>query len=163
MAELPEFWRTEIWHPLSVHIPIALLLVATLFHLLAFFIDKTFFRKAGNILLIMGTASAWLAIYTGDLADGIVSRNLCDPTVLKEHENSAYVLTWLFTIASLLVMTVKTGILKRYERVLWITSTVLMLVGSVYLVRAGHLGAEVVYQQAGGVYQPSEDCREFVE
>lgn len=39
----------------------------------------------------------------------------------------------------------------------------LMLIGSGYLVYIRHLGAQLVYQQAAGVYHPSEDCSEFNE
>ena len=34
---MPDFWRKELWHPVIVHFPIALLLVATFFFIDAFF------------------------------------------------------------------------------------------------------------------------------
>mgnify|MGYP006198680359 CR=1 FL=1 len=75
-----------MFHPLSVHFPIALLIVATVFKLLAFFFKNLVWQEAGSYLLYVGIVTCWIAIYTGDLADGAVGRTLCDPTVLKDHE-----------------------------------------------------------------------------
>ena len=89
---MPDFWRKELWHPVTVHFPIALLLVATFFLLTSFFCKseyKKLFSNGSFILLLLGVAGAWVGIYTGDLADGIVARKLCDPTVLKDHELAA--------------------------------------------------------------------------
>lgn len=156
------FWRTEVWHPLVVHFPVALLLFATF--LQAF---SVLFKSSGSLLkftallLYVGSATAWLSIYTGDLADGIVSRNLCDPTVLKDHENAAYNLSYVFTGAAVLAILNQLNLFKGSKRLLNISILLLMLIGSYYLVRAGHSGASVVYEQAGGVQIPSSDCREF--
>lgn len=163
MNQLPEFWRTEVWHPLSVHYPIALLLVALLFKILALAIKGQTWNKAGSALLLMGTIGAWIAVYTGSLADGIVSRKICDPTVLKDHENAAYTLAWIFSAALLLDFTTLGGLFRRYSRALKFSTVILMLVGSGFLAYTGHLGATLVYQQGAGVYKPSEDCVEFSE
>ena len=161
MNQLPEFWRTEVWHPLSVHFPIALLLIALLFKVLAITIKGLTWNRAGTALLFLGTLGAWIAIYTGNLADGIVSRQICDPTILKDHENASYSVAWLFTAASLLDVAALVGLLKRYAKVLMLLIVTLMFIGSGFLLFAGHLGATLVYQQGAGVYKPSEECLEF--
>lgn len=74
MNEVPEFWRTEVFHPLSVHFPIGLLVVAMLFKTIAIWHNKETYNFGGSILLALGVLGLWIAIYTGDLADGIVSR-----------------------------------------------------------------------------------------
>jgi len=163
MNELPEFWRTEVWHPLSVHYPIALLLAALLFKVLALAIKDHTWSKAGSLLLVLGTVGAWMAVYTGSMADGIVSRKICDPTVLKDHENAAYTLAWLFSAASLIDLATFVSLLKKYTTVLKYAVVILMFIGSGFLAYAGHLGATLVYQQGAGVYKPSEDCLEFSE
>jgi len=163
MDQIPDFWRTEVFHPLSVHFPIALLLIAFVFQLIALRYKRELWEVGGTVLLALGVVGVWVAVYTGDLADGIVSRNLCDPTVLKEHENLAYVTAWLFTSALVV------DLLKNYSSLikgakmnyLKILLVLLMGVGSGYLMYVGHLGATLVYQQAAGVYQPSADCNEF--
>lgn len=161
MEQIPEFWRTEVFHPLSVHFPIALLLVGFIFKVVALAIKKEVWITGGSILLILGTIGAWIAIYTGDLADGIVSRKLCDPTVLKEHENMAYLMAWIFTGAVFLDLLrfTKTAFFKG--NLVSIFMVVVLAVGSVLLGYVGHLGATLVYQQGAGVYHPSGDCVEF--
>lgn len=160
MTELPDFWRTEVYHPLSVHFPIVLLLLATLFKIIGLWSSKVTWDHGGRVLLFLGVIGVWIAIYTGDLADGIVSRQLCDPTVLKEHENFAYTTAWIFTAA--LILEILTRLVELFKtRITSIILVLLMLVGSGTLAYVGHMGAELVYQQAAGVNIPSENCAEF--
>jgi len=163
MDQLPDFWRTEVFHPLSVHFPIALLLVAFLFKLIALGSSKEVWKQGGTILLVLGTLGIWIAIYTGNLADGIISRRICDPTVLKDHQNMAYVTAWLFSaslVLDLLKFT-KIKIITNKLKLLSFFCILTLAIGSGYLMYVGHLGAKLVYQQGAGVYQPSEDCVEF--
>ncbi|OKL38754.1 DUF2231 domain-containing protein [Pontibacter flavimaris] len=160
----PTFWRTEVWHPLTVHFPIALLTFATLVKLIAIFLKPAsadFWQKAGSYLLYAGALAAWLSLYTGNLADGVVSRKLCDPTVLKQHQIFAEYLTYTFTAAALLDLAWRTGLLTFKPRLVQAVILLLLVAGTGFLTYAGHLGARVVYQQAGGVYVPSPDCAEF--
>ncbi len=160
MTELPDFWRTEVFHPLSVHFPIVLLLVATLFKIISIWSKKAMWESGGRVLLILGVISVWIAVYTGDQADGIVSRQLCDPTVLKEHENLATTTAYIFTMALVIDLLLKFVESFRKKSVS-IVLVLLMIAGSITLTLVGHLGAELVYQQAAGVNVPSEDCSEF--
>ncbi len=157
-------WRTEAWHPLTVHFPVALLLFATLAKLVAVLLKPqpaAFWHRMGAYLLYAGTIGAWLSIYTGDLADGIVARKLCDPTVLKRHELASYNLAYLFTGAVLLNLGGLLAGVKRYSRLLAMAVLLLMLVGSGFLAYTGHLGAKLVYEQSGGVRIPPSDCTGF--
>mgnify|MGYP000374228160 CR=1 FL=1 len=86
MEQLPDFWRTEVFHPLIVHFPIALLLVAFLFKIIALKYKREVWERGGTVLLGLGVLSVWAAIFTGGLAEDIVSKNLCDPAVLEEHQ-----------------------------------------------------------------------------
>ncbi|MBT8319499.1 MAG: hypothetical protein KJP01_05155 [Gramella sp.] len=160
MTELPEFWRTEVFHALSVHFPIVLLIFATLFKGIGLWSFRPTWDHGGRVLLIFGVIGVWISIYTGDLADGIVSRQLCDPTVLKDHENFAYTTAWIFSIA--LLIEFLTGYIDLIKtRMVSIILVLLMISGSVSLAYVGHLGAKLVYQQAAGVNIPSEDCTGF--
>lgn len=162
---MPDFWRKELWHPVMVHFPIALLLVATFFLLISFFSKherKIFFSNGSFILLLLGVTGAWLGIYTGDLADGIVARKLCDPTVLKDHELAAQTMTYLFTGAAVVHVLFYFGLLRsRLSVFAPYVIFACMLIGSGFLIRAGHLGALTVYQQGGGVYNHTVDCDEY--
>ncbi len=161
METLPEFWRTEIWHPLSVHFPIVLVLVALVFKGLGIRNSNNSWNTAGSLLLYLATVSAWIAIYTGDLADGIVSRKICDPTVLKDHENAAYILGWLVLSASIIDVLLLTVLLRVRQFVFKSIVFLLLLVGSGYVIYTGHSGASLVYQQGAGVYHPTDDCDGF--
>jgi uncharacterized membrane protein len=160
----PSFWRTEIWHPLTVHFPISLLLLASIVKLVVLFLrteQALFWSRAGAYMLYAGSLAAWLSIYTGDMADGIVSRKLCDPTVLKDHEIAAYNLAYLFSAATALDLSLRLNLIKLKTGLLQVVVVLLMLVGTGYLIYTGHLGASVVYQQAGGVNIPAGDCAGF--
>ncbi len=163
MTELPEFWRTEIWHPLSVHVPLAVLILGSLFLLISLIIKKDFWYDMSKILLIIGTLGIWITLYTGNLADSVVSRRICDPTVLKAHELNAYLVSWIFSVVSAIIVLDYFGIMKKFKNLLKIFIVILSIAGSGFLIYTGHLGATLVYQQAAGVHIPSEDCNEFIE
>lgn len=161
MQEIPEFWRTEVYHPLFVHFPIALLLVGTFFKITGLWSKGKFLSLPGTILLILGAIGGWIAVYTGDLADGIVSRKLCDPTILKDHENSSYTTMWLFSCALLVDLLFQLKFISFKRKLIDILVIITLLVGSGFLMYTGHLGATLVYQQAAGVNIPSSDCAGF--
>jgi uncharacterized membrane protein len=160
-----DFMRPEVWHPLSVHFPVALLPVATVTLLISFIVNKTNRRHwqiAGTFLLFAGCLMAWVAIYTGNVADGIVARKICDPTVLKDHELASETMTWLFTASSLLMIAVLTDLLRRpLKSITVLLALLLMLTGTGYLVYTGHVGATLVYEQGAGVKNHSVDCAEY--
>ena len=159
------FVRTEVWHALSVHFPIALLVFSTLAMLVSFLLTgdkKKLWQNAATGLLFTGCISAWIAIYTGNLADGIVARKICDPTILKDHEIASQTMTYLFTGASVIRLLL---VFRTFSSTVDLISSylilVLMLVGSGYLVYTGHLGASLVYEQGAGVYKHSVDCDDY--
>lgn len=113
----PDFWRTEIWHPLSVHFPIALLLVSTLIKIIAAGLKKghnATWWNLGSVILYSGCLTVWVSIYTGDMADAIVARKICDPTVLKSHEIAAYYVAYLFSAASVIDIAASSNLVKRF-------------------------------------------------
>ena len=157
---LPDFFRTETWHPLVVHFPLVLLLVASVFKIISMGNKDSTWHLGGSILLSAGVIMAWAAIYTGDMADGIVSRAICDPTVLASHENNAYVAALVFSAAAI-VDVFRHAFSAKKRRFMLYAVAVMLVIGSGFLTVVGHLGATLVYQQAAGVYVPSEDCSEF--
>lgn len=164
MTEVPGMWRAELWHPLTVHLPIGLILIGAITGICSVIpqIGKkyTFLKPATKLLLSIGVPLIWLAIWTGNEAYEIVGRDLCDPTVKNDHEYFGYFLGWSFTIGSLLFFLTEifNDTIKRYVKI--ISAATLLL--SFFLVGyVGHLGAKLVYQQGAAVYQPSEDCKEF--
>lgn len=158
------FWRTEMWHPLTLHFPISLLLLATVSKVVALFLrshQAAFWHRAGAYLLYAGCLMAWVSIYTGDMADGIVSRKLCDPTVLKRHEIAAYNLAYLFSAATALDLGLRFQLVRVKANWLQALVVLLMVAGAGFLIYTSHLGATVVYEQAGGVNVPTSNCAGF--
>lgn len=156
--QVPEFWREEIWHPLSVHLPIALIILATAFKLLS--LKFKTYTNTTSILIFGSGIFSWISYYTGSLADGVVSRTLCDPTVLKTHENYAYYLSILVSVVGVFEIIRLTSLIKQ-KKLLNLFITLALVASSAGVAYVGHLGATLVYQQAAGVYTPSEDCSEF--
>ncbi len=155
-----EWMRTEVYHPLSVHIPIGLLLLATVAVAFQFFSrNKSGWQRLVDITLYAGTAFIWLSVYTGDLADGIVSRALCDPTVLKDHENFAFYTAYVYSGAAVINLLLR--FVKSKLRTLSVLLFMATITGAGLMTYVGHLGASLVYEQAAGVTVPTEDCEGF--
>ncbi|HEY9561267.1 MAG TPA: DUF2231 domain-containing protein [Anseongella sp.] len=166
MEQLPSMWRTELLHPLSVHFPLALLFTGSLLFLFVVILRKNrtaaFLRPASRLLLWLGVVTAWIAVYTGNQADSEVTRSLCDPTVLELHEVLAYRMAYIFSAAVVLEsLPFLVKIKAKLTTALTVIICALLIAGCGYLTYVGHLGASLVYQQAAGVYQPSDNCKEF--
>lgn len=157
-----DFLRAEVWHALSVHFPIALLPTATLTLLVSFFVKGTTRRHwqiAATLLLFAGSLTAWLAIYTGNIADPVVARKICDPTILKDHEIAGQSMTYLFTAAAtLLALFFRNTFMPRWKKPAFYLAFMLMVTGTGYLVYTGHAGASLVYEQGAGVNNHVVDC-----
>ncbi|MEX1213001.1 MAG: DUF2231 domain-containing protein [Balneolaceae bacterium] len=165
MPTVPDMWRAELWHPMVVHFPIALLLGAAVLRWIHLATGRNRFPvlySCSKGMLVVGALFSWLAIYTGDIADSIVTRALCDPTVLEAHEQLAMWTAFLFTIAAIL------DLIHDYWKwndwkgsfATW-TVAILLLAGSAGLSYTAHLGASLVYQQGAAVYHPTDGCTEF--
>jgi len=161
-------WREELVHPLFVHFPIALLisgsilLILTHFHLSTKFRDNFVFSS--RLLLVTGSFFSWVTVYTGTLADSVVGREVCDPTVLEDHERYGYYVSILFSIVSLLEISfyyIKPKLKVNLYKLLRTLSLLIAIGGTVFLGYEAHLGGKLVYQQAAGVHQPSNNCKEF--
>src|SRR5690606_4365990 len=111
-------------------------------------------------LLWIGVSAIWVAIYTGSEAYNKVVRTICDPCVLQEHALWGYITAILSSLAAVLDILQKQQVFHNLKFV-YLAILTLMLAGSLSLMYTGHLGARVVYQQAGGVYVPSQNCNEF--
>lgn len=54
-----------------------------------------------------------------------------------------------------------TSWLKRFQSLIYGLLVIGLLGGNGYLAYTAHLGAKIVYQKGGRVYELSEDCSEF--
>lgn len=165
MKEFPAIMRTELWHPLSVHYPIALLLVGTLVGMSALVFGKKYsfaphLKFTFSLLLLSGTILFWLSYYTGKLAYNIEVRKICDPLVLKNHLYWANIAAYFFSIAAVVDIIYK-FLPQNFKRWLLPVTVFLMFLGSAALSYSGHLGASLVYDQGAAVNKPSPDCSDY--
>lgn len=158
---MQDFFDISTWHPLTVHFPIAFLSLSGILSLyLVFKFHKTL-AKFNFVLLLLGVLLALISLYTGDIEDAKVSRTICDPTVLKNHENFAYYTVYIFLSCLVLWSIIIFTAYKKFKTIIISIIFTLNLVGLSGLVYVGHLGASLVYNQAAGVKVPDKDCGSF--
>ena len=171
MQLIPSMWRQELIHPLLVHLPIAIVPVASLFLICFLLLSKkyevNFLRPAFSWLLFLSCLGVAMAMKSGDLAEHVVNKVICDPTVTKKHEELAEIVTILvllsgaLEITRLILIKLKNKFISSYEFKINLAICLLMFLASLTLTQVGHLGASLTYQQAAAVYVPSKECKEF--
>src|SRR5579863_9102804 len=80
-------------HPLIIHFPIVLLLVAPLFVLAAMVMNPQKARPfliAALTLMVLGTVSAFVAVGSGEAAAAVADRTAAVSAVLESHEELAH-------------------------------------------------------------------------
>lgn len=142
-------------HPLVVHFPIALLLTAPVFMITALAAKRAqrSFAVAALILLILGTASAYVALESGEAAAQFAIRTGGVSKVLEEHEELAETTVTLFTIATLVYAAMTFGPLllkKPMNRTLWISVQGVFVLAyfacTLVLANTGHYGGRLVHE-----------------
>jgi len=135
-------------HAMVIHFPIALLMIAFLSEIVAFFSKKQFFKRASLYLLILGTLSVIVAYISGSYAGGgMTEGTLQEP--LEMHEEAALVtlclaiITTLFKVAIYYFNYTKTW--AEWIAILLFT----LLFGSI--IRTGYLGGQLVYKHGAGI------------
>lgn len=141
-------------HPLIVHFPIALLLVAPLLVALGLCLPglRPGLHIAALVLLVLGSLGALLAWASGEAAASLAQRTPELRAALDRHEQFAQFGTLLFGLLTLLFTLL--GLLSRYRQparpkgallawhLLWLAAAgAAMLV----LAQAGHLGGHMVH------------------
>jgi uncharacterized membrane protein len=147
----------EGWHPLIVHFPVALLLVAPLFVLLGFLPRVgAGFRLAALVLLILGTAAAYVAVESGEASAQIISFSPEARETLERHQQLAETARLLFTVLTAvyalilaLPLLARKLLRKTLPRAVPIVLPILFLVLAGLcvnvLANAAHLGGQLVY------------------
>jgi len=151
MELIPE-WAPNI-HPIIVHFPIAILLMAVLMDLLTFFLsDKWWEDIKTTILYGIGAILAIAAYYTGTLAADSVFLPSGAQSVLNEHANWALWTVWFFGIYALLRILLH-WYHKMDQRMIRIGLFVIALPGVFFLYETGDHGAKMVFGYGTGTGQ----------
>ena len=156
MFQMPTIPSWDALHPLIIHFPIGLLLVAPLFIIAALFVStpkRQIFMISALGLMILGTASVYFAISTGEAAGKLAERTTQVSALLEGHEELAETTRFTFTALTIVLA----GILFGPRLVKWEPSRamsaivpVLFLVlyggAAVLLTNTAHKGALLVHE-----------------
>jgi uncharacterized membrane protein len=155
MFQLPPVPTWDGLHPLIIHFPIVLLMIAPLFVLIGAALSpkrsKSYFISA-LILMILGTASTFVAINTGEAAGKIASRTPEINRVLEHHEQLAERTRFSFTILTVVFagILVLPRIMKRENRMLTSVLPIVFLVfyggATLLLANTAHNGGRLVHE-----------------
>lgn len=141
-------------HPLVVHFPIALLLVAPVLALIGVLARRQRgLAAAALLLMVLGTAGAWLAVGTGEAAGEAAESTPGIEPVLERHGDMAETTGTLFTVLTLAyaALILAPWALKRKPlRVAELAAHGAFLavyaVAAVYLARTAQQGGLLVHQ-----------------
>jgi uncharacterized membrane protein len=143
-------------HPLVVHFPIALLMVAPILVVVGLLGRKWErpFLAAALVVMALGTAGAWLAVASGDAAGQLADRLPGVAPLLERHEEMAETTRTLFTVLTLVFGAMVFGpwALKREPpRALRLGAHAALLAAYagalVYLANTAHQGGRLVHEK----------------
>ena len=142
-------------HPLIIHFPIALLLVAPILVLLGLISPNRgrAFLGAALILMVLGTIASWVAVSTGEAAGELAERASGAGAVLEQHEELAETTRTAFTILTGLFIAIlfAPAIFRRQlsQKVLLPVNILFLLLygsGVVFLINTAHQGGRLVHE-----------------
>lgn len=142
-------------HPLVVHFPIALLLIAPLLVLGSLAPGKvgTGISYAALGVMALGTIAAWVAVATGEAAGELAERTPGVAAVLERHEELAELVRTIFTVLTgifagmvLLPLALRRELPAALKVVLHGAFLVLYLGGAAVLANTAHQGGLLVHE-----------------
>lgn len=155
MPAIPPLPSWDALHVVIVHVPIGLLLIAPLLMLAGMFPGRwrDGLRMAALILLVLGTAAAFVAKESGEAAAALVDRTPQINAVLEEHAELADTVTIVFTIAaSLYIVFFGLGFFLKPIRRPAVSIPVQLVIfgivmyGVLAIAATGHLGGRMVHE-----------------
>ena len=159
MIPLPD-WAPNV-HPMVIHFPIALLVVAVLVDGAGVVLRKHIgIRAAAVALFALGALAALAAFFTGDSAADTVRLSAAAQAVLSEHENWATRTVWffgLFTLARLVLLWFDNKERPWTRGAVHVGAILLGASGLFFLVQTGDRGARMVFEYGVGVAAASAD------
>jgi uncharacterized membrane protein len=142
-------------HPLIVHFPIALLLVAPLLIVLGLFLpthNRGLFIGA-LVVMVLGTIGTYFAVATGQVAGELAERTPGVASVLERHEELAGTTRAIFTALAVVFAAIlfvpsifKKGLSRKTVTVVSLAFLLLYAGGAVLLANVAHQGGMLVHQ-----------------
>ena len=156
MPQLPPVPAWSGLHPLIIHFPIALLLIAPLFLAIAGIMGWTKGRAyliSALILLVLGTVSVFVAVESGEAAGKLAERTPAINAVLEHHQELAERTQVTFTVLTLalgLWVVIAHFVPRLQRRGIAAVAIAILLAGSAYgalsLADTAHNGGRLVHE-----------------
>lgn len=156
MIDFPPIPSWDALHPLIIHFPIALLLIAPIFIVVGATLRPAKGRSyliAAMVLLLVGTASIYVAVETGEAAGKLAERASGMEQVLENHQSLAERTQAVFTLLSVIFVALigVPGLLRRADTrltttILPLAFLVLYTAGTLLLVNTAHNGGRLVHE-----------------
>ncbi len=140
IAELP-------YHPMFVHFPIALLIAAGLFTILALFVNKEAFLKTAFWMLVSGSLGSIAAVITGHMSEEKIKMTPAIHNILEIHETIGFIIM-VSSILLVIWFIVRRADLNKLEHSL--IAFIFVIVAGL-LSYQGFLGGEMVYAHGAAV------------
>jgi uncharacterized membrane protein len=136
-------------HPRIVHFPIALLITAAVFGILAliFKSKRNMFKEVLFWNLVLGVAGVFVAIISGLREEKTLPHNEAIHSIMETHELLGFIFSGIF-LAVLIWMIVRKSKMKTLE---FLGVVVILVLSSGLLGYSAHLGGKMVYQEGAGV------------
>lgn len=155
MTYLPPIPTWDGLHPLVVHFPIVLLLVAPVFVILGVLMPKSSRAMyfAALVLMVLGTMSAFVSYGTGEAAGKLAERTPQINAALERHEELAETTRLLFSILTVIFACLlyvpkllKFEIGRKAQAIAAIVFLFFYASGALVLVNTAHQGGMLVHQ-----------------
>jgi uncharacterized membrane protein len=162
---LPPWPGWDGLHPLVIHFPVALLLIAPVFLVLSVIAGRhaTGFSLSALILLAIGTAAAYVAVETGEAAAELADRTEAITAGIMRHQALADRTVLVFTAITVvyavllgLSLLVKKFAGRRVRVAIAMVVLVAVMGGALQLASTAHQGGMLVHKLGVHALQPPD-------
>ena len=142
-------------HPLVIHFPIVLLMIAPLFIILAFIFRTRYatLMYVSLLLMVMGVISTYVAVGSGEAAAELVDRTPAISAVLGLHEELAETTSGFFSVLALVLAAflfvprlVKRSLPRWANIGFFAAFLIAYTVATLFLVDTAHNGGRLVHE-----------------
>ncbi len=149
MRFIPD-WAPNI-HPLIIHFPIALLLVAVFIDTVSIWFHRTWLYKSALMMYLFGTLAAITAYITGRIAADSVNPPFNAELTMSKHSDMALYTVLFFSIYTILRLILQKKI-DPENKFLRLAALAVALAGIFLLIGTADLGGKLVFKYGVGQF-----------